>query len=233
MSLLDLSAMMAAQLEHVGFGCAWQLVEELLYGKPPREIEVFSPLGQSLKLDDDVVWLAFEPYSLHARRHAGDAATRLHSTMPKSCMNSGSRKGCSPPTASPCACACRRPTPSMPVRPAQRRFRHRKCGRRYADARPAARGAGSRCGGADPGRCAGHHHRTSLSLVSRRDRLIFATKRLNVAGPSSGWSGWCSMQMPMIWRCLTTRFAIDLPGKPFSSAKDAKNNGREAKRWSG
>ena len=29
MSLLDLSAMMAAQLEHVGFGFAWQLVEEM------------------------------------------------------------------------------------------------------------------------------------------------------------------------------------------------------------
>ncbi|HWS27312.1 MAG TPA: hypothetical protein VN259_12195 [Xanthomonadales bacterium] len=83
MSLMDLSAMMAAQLEHVGFGCAWQLIEELLYAKPPREIEVISPLGQSLKLDDDAVWLAFEPYSLHARRHSGDAQTRLASYAEK------------------------------------------------------------------------------------------------------------------------------------------------------
>lgn len=83
MSLMDLSAMMAAQLEHVGFGCAWQLVEELLYGKPPREIEVISPLGQSLKLDDGAVWLAFEPYSLHARKLDADSDTRLQSYVEK------------------------------------------------------------------------------------------------------------------------------------------------------
>ncbi len=83
MSLMDLSAMMAAQLEHIGFDCAWQLIEELLYGKPPREIEVISPLGQSLKLDDDAVWLAFEPYSLHARRHSGDASARLETYAEK------------------------------------------------------------------------------------------------------------------------------------------------------
>ena len=83
MSLMDLSAMMAAQLEHVGFGCAWQLIEELLYAKPPHEIEVISPLGQSLKLDEDAVWLAFEPYSLHARRHSGDAGMRLESYAEK------------------------------------------------------------------------------------------------------------------------------------------------------
>jgi hypothetical protein len=83
MSLLDLSAMMAAQLEHVGFGCAWQLIEELLYAQPPRAIEAMTPLGQSLKLDDDAVWLAFEPYSLHARQQPGDAAERLQAYVEK------------------------------------------------------------------------------------------------------------------------------------------------------
>lgn len=81
MSLADLSAMMAAQLEHVGFGCAWQLIEESLYGKPARAIEVQTPLGLSLKLDEESAWLAFEPYSLHARRH--DDATRLQSYIEK------------------------------------------------------------------------------------------------------------------------------------------------------
>jgi len=76
LSLLDLSAMMAAQLEHVGFGFAWQLVEEVLYGAPPRHIEVRSPQGQLLKLDDEAVWLAFTPYSLFARQQR-DNAERL------------------------------------------------------------------------------------------------------------------------------------------------------------
>jgi hypothetical protein len=83
MSLMDVSAMMAAQLEHVGFGCAWQLIEELLYAQSPRAIEAMTPLGQSLKLDDDAVWLAFEPYSLHARQHPGDAAERLRAYVEK------------------------------------------------------------------------------------------------------------------------------------------------------
>lgn len=85
LSLLDLSAMMAAQLEHVGFGFAWQLVEEVLYGDPQQVIEVTSPQGQSLKLDDEAVWLAFEPYALHARQYAGpvdeclgDYIARIH-----------------------------------------------------------------------------------------------------------------------------------------------------------
>ena len=77
MSLVDLAAMMAAQLEHVGFGCAWQLIEEHLYGQPARAIEALSPLGQSLKLDEGAAWLSFEPYSLHARQHPGDADARL------------------------------------------------------------------------------------------------------------------------------------------------------------
>lgn len=77
MSLLDLAAMMAAQLEHVGLGCVWPLIEEVLYGRPPQVIETESPLGQSLKLDDDAVWLAFEPYSLHARRTPGAGDARL------------------------------------------------------------------------------------------------------------------------------------------------------------
>lgn len=78
MSLLDLSAMMAAQLEHVGFGFAWQLVEEMLYGQSPRELEVHTPLGQSLKLDDDALWLAFLPYSLYARQNSGPGDQRLN-----------------------------------------------------------------------------------------------------------------------------------------------------------
>lgn len=78
MSLLDLSAMMAAQLDHVGFGFAWQLVEELLYGNPPRALEVSTPQGQSLKLDDDSVWLAFLPYSLYARQNAALGDQRLN-----------------------------------------------------------------------------------------------------------------------------------------------------------
>lgn len=83
MSLMDLSAMMAAQLEHVGLGCAWQLIEEVLYGNPPRTIESSSPLGQSLKLDEDVAWLAFEPYSLHARQFEGDTDARLETYVDK------------------------------------------------------------------------------------------------------------------------------------------------------
>jgi hypothetical protein len=82
MSLMDLSAMMAAQMEHVGFGCAWQLIEEVLYGNPPGNVETQSPLGQILKLDDHTVWLAFEPYSLHARQH-GVADTRLQTYTEK------------------------------------------------------------------------------------------------------------------------------------------------------
>jgi hypothetical protein len=82
MSLMDLSAMMAAQMEHVGFGCAWQLIEEVLYGNPPGNVETQSPLGQILKLDDHTVWLAFEPYSLHARLH-GAADTRLQTYTEK------------------------------------------------------------------------------------------------------------------------------------------------------
>lgn len=78
MSLLDLSAMMAAQLDHVGFGFAWQLVEELLYGNPPRALEVSTPQGQSLKLDEDSVWLAFLPYSLYARQNAALGDQRLN-----------------------------------------------------------------------------------------------------------------------------------------------------------
>jgi hypothetical protein len=69
LSLLDLSAMMAAQLDHVGFGFAWQLVEEVLYGDPPGSIELTTPQGQLLKLDDEAVWLDFQPYSLFARLH--------------------------------------------------------------------------------------------------------------------------------------------------------------------
>ncbi len=83
MSLMDLSAMMAAQMEHVGFACAWQLIEEVLYGNPPRTLETLSPLGQSLRLEDEAVWLAFEPYSLHARQHDADADTRLQSYTEK------------------------------------------------------------------------------------------------------------------------------------------------------
>jgi hypothetical protein len=81
--MMDLSAMMAAQMEHVGFGCAWQLIEEVLYGNPPGCIEALSPLGQSLKLEDEAVWLAFEPFSLHARQHPGDAETRLQTYADK------------------------------------------------------------------------------------------------------------------------------------------------------
>jgi hypothetical protein len=83
MSLMDVSAMMAAQLEHVGFGCAWQLIEELLYAKSPGDVEVRSPLGQSLKLDGGAVWMAFEPYSLHARQYVGDADSCLQSYAEK------------------------------------------------------------------------------------------------------------------------------------------------------
>ncbi|GMU43555.1 MAG: hypothetical protein AMXMBFR25_15410 [Lysobacterales bacterium] len=68
MSLVDLAAMMAAQLEHVGLGCAWTLIEEALYGRPARMVETQTPLGQSLRLDDGVAWLGFRSYSLHAHR---------------------------------------------------------------------------------------------------------------------------------------------------------------------
>lgn len=78
MSLLDLSAMMAAQLDHVGLGFAWQLVEELLYGNPPRTQELITPQGQLLKLEQDSVWLSFLPYSLFARQNAALADQRLH-----------------------------------------------------------------------------------------------------------------------------------------------------------
>ena len=78
MSLLDLSAMMAAQLEHIGFGFAWQLIEERLYGNPSQCLEVSTALGQSLKLDDGAVWLSFLPYSLYARQNAGLGDQRLN-----------------------------------------------------------------------------------------------------------------------------------------------------------
>lgn len=78
MSLADLAAMMAAQLEHVGLGCAWALIEEALYGRPPARVEARTPLGQTLLLDDDgIAWIEFEPFSLHARRHPDDSGSAL------------------------------------------------------------------------------------------------------------------------------------------------------------
>lgn len=85
MSLDDLAAMMAAQLEHVGFGCAWMLIEEALYGRPPAPVATRTPLGQPLRLDDGAAWIGFQSYSLHARSAAGagpapleDYAAQLH-----------------------------------------------------------------------------------------------------------------------------------------------------------
>lgn len=77
MSLDDLAAMMAAQLEHVGLACAWTLIEEALYGRPPARLESQTPLGQALLLDDGAAWIEFETWSLHARRHSQDGAPAL------------------------------------------------------------------------------------------------------------------------------------------------------------
>lgn len=72
MSLLDLAAMTAAQLEHVGFGPAWQLIEESLYGDPPQALSLRTAQGQSLQFEDGAVWLEFLPYSLYARISSED-----------------------------------------------------------------------------------------------------------------------------------------------------------------
>jgi hypothetical protein len=79
LSLMDLVAMMATQLDNVGFGGAWQLIEEVLLGAANAHLDASSALGQALQLDDDAVWIDFLSYSLYARLPgtADDADTRL------------------------------------------------------------------------------------------------------------------------------------------------------------
>jgi len=69
MSVLDLAAMMAAQLEAVGLGAAWTLIEEQLLADEPRSFETKSVLNQSLRLRDGSVAMAFRSYAMHARQH--------------------------------------------------------------------------------------------------------------------------------------------------------------------
>ena len=67
MSLLDLAAMMAAQLEHVGFTPAWTLIEELLFSAAPQALVTTTSLGQSMRLHEDHVLLEFRTYAAYAR----------------------------------------------------------------------------------------------------------------------------------------------------------------------
>lgn len=67
LSVMDLLAMMAAQLDNVGFGPAWQLIEEHLLGQPAQDMSTQTALGQGLHLDDDAVWMDVLSYSLYAR----------------------------------------------------------------------------------------------------------------------------------------------------------------------
>lgn len=67
LSIMDLVAMMAAQLDNIGFGPAWQLIEEHLLGQPAQALEVQTALGQRLRLDEDAVWMEVLSYSLYAR----------------------------------------------------------------------------------------------------------------------------------------------------------------------
>lgn len=79
LSLMDLIAMMATQLDNVGFGPVWQLIEEVLLGQPAQALDVQTALGQPLHLDGETVWSDFLSFSLYARlpEAASDAASRL------------------------------------------------------------------------------------------------------------------------------------------------------------
>ncbi len=77
MSLLDMAAMMAAQLEHVGLAPAWELIEEQLFAPRPRELEVTSALGLPMRLDSTGLHVGFLPFAVFARArpdHSGSAA---------------------------------------------------------------------------------------------------------------------------------------------------------------
>jgi len=86
MSISDLMAMMAAQLDHVGLSAAWLLIEELLLAEIPRPLAVRSRLDQHWRLDGDKAILPFEPLSAYAVRvpvdhpepMLGDYLERVH-----------------------------------------------------------------------------------------------------------------------------------------------------------
>lgn len=77
MTMLDLAAMSVSQLEHIGFASAWSVIEEFLFADPPQPLSLQSAFGQPLAIIDGQLWLEFEPYSLHARRHVADLASWL------------------------------------------------------------------------------------------------------------------------------------------------------------
>lgn len=63
MSLLDLAAMMAAQLGHVGLAPAWELIEEHLFAAAPQELAVTSTQGNSMQLDPAGIRLEFPSFA--------------------------------------------------------------------------------------------------------------------------------------------------------------------------
>ncbi len=86
MSIADLMAMMAAQLDQVGLAAAWQILEESLLAPTPREFDVQSRLGQAWRLTPEHAILSFEPISAYANRvpvdhielMLGDYLERVH-----------------------------------------------------------------------------------------------------------------------------------------------------------